>query len=720
MTTNTDEAGSLAALQERVAVLERTVAERDAALERLRDSEQMFRTLVASAKDFIFLVDREGTVRYVNDFGARALGRSQPECIGLSHSALFHTDGERQHNSLNRVFESGTELYIETVTQFPHGELCLDTRLVPVRNARGQIDMVLGVSRDSTARKAAIHELQYRIKFEEIIATISRQFINLPVDRMDDTIREALAALGNFVGADRCSVRLYSDERDRIDLVHEWQHPDVKGVHSSSTTLTQQVPWGMAKLQAHGPVLIPSVDDLPPEASHDAEVLRSLGIRSLAVVPLLYSGEHVGMLTLTSVRANKYWSTNTVALLRIAGEVFSNALARKRTDEDLRKMADELVRIERIESIGILAGGIAHDFNNILAAIWGNISLARVALPRTDEALARLSEAERALMRAKDLAQQLLTFSRGGQPVKRLVALPPLIEESAGFATRGSSVQAAVDASGEIWAIEADRGQIARVLHNLLINAVQAMPTGGTVTVRARNSAITAEHGLPLAPGPYVHIVVEDQGTGIADEHVPKLFVPYFTTKERGSGLGLATSYNIVRKHGGLITFETQVGKGTAFSIHLPATPEKRGEDRKEDPSIRRGSGRVLLVDDEEPVRASTSAMLRHLGYEADTADSGESAVRMFAKALQAGTPYAAVLMDLVLPGGVNGREAFEQIRALDARVPGIISSGYSNDPVMSEYERYGFRGVIRKPYSIKELGHALHAVLGDPEARTS
>jgi CheY-like chemotaxis protein len=270
-----------------------------------------------------------------------------------------------------------------------------------------------------------------------------------------------------------------------------------------------------------------------------------------------------------------------------------------------------------------------------------------------------------------------------------------------------------MEADPELWAIDADRSQISRVLHNLLINAVQSMPNGGTIVVRARNHPVTTEHGLPLPAGPYVSIAIEDQGEGIADEHLPKLFVPYFTTKERGSGLGLATSYNIVRKHSGLITVSTQVGRGTVFSIFLPATERARGCKQTEEIPVLRGKGRILLVDDEEAVRASTSEMLKHLGYEPNAADSGEAAVRMCAEALQAGRPYDAVLMDLVLPGGMNGRETFEHIRALDQDVRAVISSGYSNDPVMSEFRRYGFRGVIQKPYGIKELGLALHALLG-------
>lgn len=705
-------ADQLEALTQDVRELKQVLARRDAELASLHESEHLFRTLVESAKDFIFVLDRDGTVRYVNDFGAKAMGRRREECVGQSHTALFPAAAGRQREHVQQVFETGQPVWVETKTDFPSGSLYLDTWLVPVWSLHGEVEMVLGVSRDISARVEALQALEQRITFEETIAAVSRRFINLPIDQIDGAIREGLRVLGTFIGADRASVRLFMDGGSRIDIAYEWQHPDVKGVHSAETTSVVQMPWGIKALQALEPVLLASVEDLPPEAHAERDLLRSLGLVSLAVVPLVYGGSLVGVLTFTSVRDEKHWSKDTVALLAIAGEVFANALARKRTEEELSKLAGELERVERIESIGILAGGIAHDFNNILAAIWGNLSLARTTLEAESMAYARLAEAEKALTRAKDLTQQLLTFAKGGSPVKQLVELGELVEESCAFATTGANVRPVTRVAQALWPVEADRGQISQVLHNLVINAVQAMPNGGMVEVVAENVAVAPELGLPLPAGPYVRIKVRDQGAGIAAEHLPKLFVPYFTTKRGGSGLGLATSYNIVRKHAGLITIESVVGTGSTFSVYLPAAPGVHVAARADDASIMRGTGRVLVVDDEEGVRQSASEMLRYLGYEPECASDGQEGLERYAEASAQSRAFAAVIMDLTIPGGMGGREAISRMLAMDPQARAIVSSGYSNDPVMADYLRFGFRGVLRKPYGIRELGAALHSLL--------
>jgi PAS domain S-box-containing protein len=695
--------------------LDRRLAQCEAELASLRESEQLFRALVESAQDFIFVLDRQGVVRYVNTFGAQALRRQPADCVGLVHAELFPSNADRQRESVDQVFATGAPLHVETVTEFPSGALCLDTWLAPVRGSRGEVDLVLGISRDITERKHAIEALKHRIAFEETIAGISRRFINLPTDRIDVAIREGLQTLGRFIGADRCTIRLIAHGGPCFDLAYEWQHPEVDGIRSRATIAVEQLPWGMRALQAFEPLLLTSLDDLPSTAVGERALLESLGIVSLAMVPLVYAGALTGVLTFASVRSRRRWSRDTVALLAIAGEVFSNALARKRAEDDIGKMAVELERVERIESIGILAGGIAHDFNNILAAIWGNLSLARTTLAVDSMAHARLLEAEKGLQRAKDLTQQLLTFARGGSPVKSIVETGPVVEESAAFATRGSNVRAETFIAPGLWPIEADRGQIAQVLHNLVINAVQAMPSGGTVRVHADNVSVPADLVLPIAAGAYVRIRVVDHGEGISAEHKPKLFVPYFTTKKGGSGLGLATSYNIVRKHAGIITVDSSPGSGSTFTVYLPASPGSSVAGWVEEPAMARGTGRVLVVDNEEAIRQTTSAMLRYLGYEPESAADGRQAVEMYRTALDQGSPFAAVLMDLTIPGSMGGTEAVQRILAIDGAARVIVSSGYANDPVMIDYRRYGFHGAIRKPYGIRELGTALETLLSRP-----
>ncbi len=386
--------------------------------------------------------------------------------------------------------------------------------------------------------------------------------------------------------------------------------------------------------------------------------------------------------------------------------VFRDITERRRSEE-------ESLRAQRLESIGILAGGIAHDFNNILTAIMGNISLARV-YNDPDKISERLLELEKASIQAKELIQQLLTFSRGGTPVKETVSLIEILKGTTAFALRGSNVKCGFLISGDLWPVEADPGQISQVISNLIINADQAMPDGGVIKVRAENVVIKREHGLPLGNGKYVKISVEDRGTGIPKEHLSKIFDPYFTTKQKGSGLGLATSYSIIKRHDGHITAESQVGVGTTLHIYLPASPQetplKKKEEEQEEPVM--GKGRVLVMDDEKLIREIASEMLGNIGYETTAATDGLEAIRLYKEAEGSKKSYDAVIMDLTVPGGMGGEKAVQDLIKIDPGVKAIASSGYPNSPVIADYRKYGFCSVITKPYRIKELSEVLHRVM--------
>ncbi len=385
--------------------------------------------------------------------------------------------------------------------------------------------------------------------------------------------------------------------------------------------------------------------------------------------------------------------------------VFRDITERRRSEE-------ESLRAQRLESIGILAGGIAHDFNNILTAIMGNISLARV-YNDPDKISERLLELEKASMQAKELIQQLLTFSRGGTPVKETVSLAEILKGTTDFALRGSNVKCGFLIPGDLWPVEADPGQISQVISNLVINADQAMPDGGVIKVRAENVVIKRYHGLPLEDGKYVKISIEDRGAGIPKEHLNKIFDPYFTTKQKGSGLGLATSYSIIKRHDGHITAESQLGVGTTMHIYLPASPKETPLKKKgKEEELVRGKGRVLFMDDEKSIREIASEMLDNIGYETTAATDGLEAVRLYKEAEGSKKSYDAVIMDLTVPGGVGGEKAVQDLIKIDPGVKAIASSGYSNSPVIADYRKYGFCSVITKPYRIKELSEVLHRVM--------
>jgi PAS domain S-box-containing protein len=378
-----------------------------------------------------------------------------------------------------------------------------------------------------------------------------------------------------------------------------------------------------------------------------------------------------------------------------------------------QRFEEELERGSRLESIGILAGGIAHDFNNILTAVMGNITLALLDAGGLATVERYLQEAERATVRARDLTQQLLTFAKGGSPVRTAVLLPEIIREVAQFALHGSRVKCEFDLPPGLWPADADKGQLGQVVQNLVINAVQAMPEGGSMRIGATNETVGADTQRSYRPGDYVRISVADTGTGIKPDHLAKIFDPYFTTKQHGSGLGLTTVYSIIHKHEGHIEVESELGRGTTFHLWLPALRDKEqeaGEDREG--AVVPMEGRVLFMDDEESIVAMAGPLLRRLGFEAELVRDGAEAVRKFSEAYAAGRPFDLVVMDLTVPGGVGGREAIEQLRRIDPDVRAIVSSGYSSDPVLANHRAYGFRGMVAKPYKVEDFARVLRAVL--------
>ncbi|OPZ81551.1 MAG: Blue-light-activated protein [bacterium ADurb.Bin429] len=380
-----------------------------------------------------------------------------------------------------------------------------------------------------------------------------------------------------------------------------------------------------------------------------------------------------------------------------------------------RRLETELQRAAKLESLGILAGGIAHDFNNVLTAILGNLSLARVLAAPSDAVYPKLQEAEKAALHAKALTQQILTFSRGGTPVKRIISMAELLRETVAFALPGSSVACELAIADGLWPVEVDPGQVTQVIHNLVVNADQATSFGGSVCVRACNYMVPHGDMLPLEPGSYIRIEVEDQGIGIEPEDLPKIFDPFFTTKPDGSGLGLATAYSIVRNHHGYITVDSEVDIGTTFTIYLPAMPDAVIPQLAAEAAVPVISfGRILVMDDETLVLETVESMLEVLGYEVVGVTDGEAAIAEYDEALRTGMPFDAVLLDLTMRGGIGGQEVMARLLQIDPRVRAIVSSGYSNDPIMADCREYGFRTGIAKPYKVSELSDVVRRVIAE------
>ncbi|MCD6120719.1 MAG: cache domain-containing protein [Spirochaetales bacterium] len=393
------------------------------------------------------------------------------------------------------------------------------------------------------------------------------------------------------------------------------------------------------------------------------------------------------------------------------------------------KVEKELAKVNKLESIGILAGGIAHDFNNILTGIFGNIKLAQMALPKDHETFDYLKKAGDALERATNLTKQLLTFAKGGDPLIETVNIRGVVMDSVSFNLSGSSVKAVYEIPVNIWQVKADKGQISQVIANLTINAKDAMPEGGRIFISMENVSVeggalvdtspavdSAASSASVFPGDYVKIIFRDEGIGIPKENLSKVFDPYFTTKEAGNGLGLATTHSIIKKHGGYIVVDSTPRAGTVFTIYLPADRSSKvktgGVDSDAGTDLKHLSGYILVVDDEEMIRDVTKRMLKILGYTCDFASEGREALEKYVSAKESGHPFNAVIMDLTIRGGMGGKEAVAEIIAHDPDAAVIVSSGYSNDPVMANYVEYGFKGRITKPFKMEALKKEIERVI--------
>ena len=386
-----------------------------------------------------------------------------------------------------------------------------------------------------------------------------------------------------------------------------------------------------------------------------------------------------------------------------------------------KKAEDELLKSEKLESISLLAGGIAHDLNNILSAILGNISILRIELGEGNQHSAKLVAAEKATLQARLLTQQLLTFSKGGAPALEVTTISEMVEECAQFILRGSKVKCSIEKEDDLWPVDADKGQISQVVNNLIINANQAMPDGGDIRIRMRNLQVRHTEVPALKLGDYICIEVRDEGIGISPQNLKKIFNPYFTTKTKGNGLGLASSYSIITMHKGTITAESSIGKGSIFRVYLPKSMQitlaksNQVEAGKEEPineGIHRGKGRILVMDDMEAMMIVAGEILTLLGYDVEYSTNGNEAIKAYKTAKDAGNPFDVCVFDLTVPGGMGGEEAANILIDYDPNLVAIASSGYTTSDVMSDYKNSAFKAVLPKPYRIKEMSDVLQELL--------
>ncbi|MBT4137588.1 MAG: PAS domain S-box protein [Candidatus Latescibacteria bacterium] len=424
----------------------------------------------------------------------------------------------------------------------------------------------------------------------------------------------------------------------------------------------------------------------------------------------------VNMEQLLKRKNNELIWVDITTTFMFSGNELTKVISLVRDITDRKRMEDEFRKTQNLESLGLLAGGIAHDLDNVLTGVLGSFSLLDMLLDKGTKAHQIAKEGLVAANRTRDLTQQLLTFAKGGAPIKEVASIQALIRETTDLLLHGSNTKPEYHLAEDLQAVHIDLGQIGQVVQNLVLNADQAMPEGGTLSIFAENIELSDQNPLPIAGGEYVKVTVGDQGVGMSDKIMAKIFDPYYTTKPTGHGLGLSITHSIIHRHDGYITVHSEKNVGTTFEFYLPALQEQATKTTEKDQELARGTGRILLMDDEVMIHATVGKMLKMLGYEVQSAHNGEEAVQKYQAALDEAEAYDLVILDLTIPGGMGGQEAVGKLLEIDPRACIIVSSGYANDPVMTRFTEYGFVGTVKKPVDLQELAETVKRVLADRE----
>lgn len=631
-------------------VVRRYVGERKEVEEEIRDRESRCHSLFESANDAMLVADAEsGVIITANRKAGELLGKPAGEIVGM-HQAELHPpeEAERYRRIFQEAVQSGRGI---------EGGLWVckgDGGRVPVEISANVVDwgdrkVILGIFRDVTERRRA-----------EALRESEESFHAL-ADNANDGI----------LVSDQDGFHVYANRRMSEITGHAVE--DLVGLHFRDILPPDEVSKVAERFKKR-------VEGESAPRQYETALRRKDG----SLVPV----------EITSSRTTWRGKFGVIVIVRDVSQ--------------RRQMEEDMVRIGKLESLGVLVGGIAHDFNNILTAVLGNISMIQARAEPDSPTQERLAMAEKAALRARDLVRQLITFSRGGAPARKAVSIADLVRRSAGFALGGSNVRSECLLPENIWPAEVDEEQVLQALAHVLMNADESMP-GGVIRIQAENVLVDDTLGLPIDPGRYVRVSVCDHGSGIAPEHLRRIFDPYFTTKKKGRGLGLAITDSIVRRHGGHVSVESTPASGTAFHLYFPASQAPAEAPPSDRVAPTRGQRRrVLVMDDEEPVRDALGRMLMHLDCDVAAAGDGAEAIEIFSTARESGQPFDAVIMDLTIPGGMGGKEAVSKILEIDPKARVIVSSGYSDDPVMADFRTHGFCAVLPKPYRIDELQNTL------------
>lgn len=647
----------------------RDITQRKEAEEAFRESDKRFRALVENSSDAISLISGEGNISYVGPSFSRITGYSGEEALQANLFQFIHPDDRPQ-----------TETLFKELLKRPRHILMIQFRML---HRNGSWMWMEGVA-NNLLTEPSIKTIV--LNFRDIT---DRKKANEALAEEKERLLVTLRSIGEGV--------ITTDTLGRVILMNKSAE--------MITNITQEEAFGKPISQV-----------LPLTSGSSGEVIDYPVDKVLRTKNNAEAADHV--LILPKKNEHRIITDNAAPIQDKEGNLLGVVVVFRDTTDRLR-IEEELLKARKIESIGILAGGIAHDFNNILSAILGNISMSKMKLEHgnKEKTLELLTRAEKASERARDLTQQLLTFSKGGAPVKKTSSISDLLRDSANFSSAGSNVRCEFEISPNLWQVDMDAGQMSQVINNLIINARQAMPNGGIVRIEALNITFESDntkYGVLLKKGQYVRIAICDQGTGIAPENIQKIFDPYFTTKKTGSGLGLATSYSIIKNHEGAITVESKIGAGTTFFVILPASKNTIPVQKVQESRPAPAHGKILIMDDEEIILEMNETMLTELGYNVHTAKDGKEAVDLYIKHKKMGSPFDVVIMDLTIPGGMGGEETIKKLFEIDPNVKAIVSSGYSNDPILANYKKFGFANILTKPYHIRELSRIIDSIFAE------
>jgi PAS domain S-box-containing protein len=648
----------------------RDITVRRQAEEKLRQSESLFRTLAETAGAGIFIVKNQ-KICYVNPLIEKATGYTRAELLTMNFWDIVHPDFrdeiKRRYSARMRGEKFDPEYEFKFLRKDgTDGWVTHNVGLIEYEGGPA----VIGTLFITTERKKAEVELS---KEKELLSV-------------------TMESIGDGVVTIDTSGNILTINKNALGLACKPQ--DVVGKHIDDVMcfLDEQTK--------------------EPRTGIIGVMLTRYGFKRYERRTIIRCADNTERLIDLSVTPISADSDSNIGMVLVFRDVTEH-----------QRLEAELYKARKLESLGVLAGGIAHDFNNILTGVITNLFMAKVKVKADSDTYQLIAEAEKASFRASKLVKQLLTFSKGGAPVKEAVSIKDIIEDSVGFCLSGSNVNYRLELAPDLSPVEADRGQIDQVLNNLIINADQAMPNGGCITVKAENITLPpgdqgAEAPYPALPsGAYVKVMVSDEGGGIPKDDLEKIFDPYFTTKPNGNGLGLTIAYSIIKSHKGFIAVDSQMGKGTVFSFFLPvakATPTPAGGDALHAAPF--GTIRVLVMDDDSAVRSVVTQLLKNSGYSVVCTSSGEESIKAYGDAMQSGNPFDVVVMDLTVPGGMGGKETVGKIREMDPKAKVIVSSGYSNDPVMANYKDFGFCGIIAKPFNIDEFLNVIKKAVSDSQ----